>query len=1558
MPGTTFTWTATTASAWTTPSNWSPIGTPAAGDTALDLAGSILVNTGTVAAADLSIGGSLTAPLPGKGTVSVATSGEILVSDALAVWSGSTLSVDAASSVDVGTSGLVVPGNVVIDNGHSLVGDGLIAASVDNMGTIDVLGTVASNVFSPGTLEITGSVTGNGAIDLGASSVLKLDSTVALTQSINFAAGGAELILEAPGGSFGGPITNLSVGDKIEFNFGPGVTITNASVTSPGTVTVLTSAGGTYTLSNVSFAPSVAQTFFWFTDSSTGLPAIQVGSPGFGWTGKVSTDLGVAGNWQDFFTGQDPATVPPSSADNIGFNALSGTVNTLTGSVSAISFNFFGSGSWLLSGATLNVAGSPSPPFLPFAGNFSTAVTFNASTLTASGTTNFNAGATITATSGSQIKTEGDTIGGVTGQSGTLTVTGANTTWTEQGGSPVNGSTPGFLAVGNGGSGVLNVNGGASVDPGGDFIVGNVAGGSGSVTIGAGGTISVGGTFSAVGDNAGSNGSLMINAGGTLDFTLPAQSSSIVLSIGRAAAASPQAQAVGSVTVTGVGALLNTNDNPLDVAKSGLGSLTVAQGGSVAAGTPDSNLIYGLSVAYSGGTGSVTVTDPGSTFTLTGFGFVGRGGTGTLTVENSGSFVVDDAPANGGSFSVGVGRAAGPTAPTNIGGTGTALVTGNGVLEINSSIGGIGVGGNGASGVLNVNNNGTVLAGNGMTIGTATSAGGTIYGGTGTLDIGANGLVRASNPTLTGYAIVVGGANSSIGGPTNADSGAVLVSGTNALLDGNGGGLAVGFLSPGSLVISLGGKVVSGTPDNATFSAVGVGREANGSITITDPGSSETANGQFYVGRVAAGTLTVENHGSLSVGVDGLGNGGLNIGGAGLASGSTLIAGGSGTGFVTTSGDVFSQQNVTVGENGTDGALTINGGGTVEAGRALLLGNSITLVAGDTIISPSGTTTVTAPTVASANGTITVGAGGLLKVDGTGVVAGQPSIIVGNGTGSTGTLTVSGAGATVDSAGDLSAGQNPGGTGDVTTSVGGQVDVRGNLIVWQGSTVSVVDNTSGIDVGTSLALQSGDILVETGHALYGDGLISAAIQNNGTVIATNNGTFSASTGGKLELTDAISGTGTAELAPSSTLTLDNKLGTGQTVVFDTGTPETLILNLPGTDLTNPLNNVATGDRIELGNGISITAVNMLNTNTAEVLFTGGTYDITNVNFAAGTDNFTFGHDSVTGNDFIQAICFVAGTAIATPDGDALVERLSVGDRVLTHSGAVRDIIWIGTGRVLASRGRRNEATPVIIRKGALAENVPNRDLHVTKGHSVYLDGVLIPVEFLVNHRTIVWDDRAQEVTIYHIELASHDVLVANGAPAESYRDDGNRWLFQNNNPGWTLPPQPPCAPIVTGGPIVDDIWRRLLERAGPRRGAPLTDDPDLHLLVDGKRIDPIERTSDRCVFRLSGAPRCVRIRSRTAVPQELGIARDARLLGVSIRRIVLAQAKRQRAVEADAASLVDGWHPFEGDDRIRWTDGDASVPANLFAAMSGNGMLILQTGAATQYIDDGEAAAA
>lgn len=338
-------------------------------------------------------------------------------------------------------------------------------------------------------------------------------------------------------------------------------------------------------------------------------------------------------------------------------------------------------------------------------------------------------------------------------------------------------------------------------------------------------------------------------------------------------------------------------------------------------------------------------------------------------------------------------------------------------------------------------------------------------------------------------------------------------------------------------------------------------------------------------------------------------------------------------------------------------------------------------------------------------------------------------------------------------------------------------------------------------------------------------------------------------------------------------------------------------------------------------------------------------------FVGTTNSFAAGDDGTNHLkvDSALGLCFCRGTSIETPVGEVPVERLAIGDLVMTSGRQARPIVWIGMGRVLVPRGRRAASTPVIIRQGALVDGVPNRDLHLSKGHALLLDGALIPVEFLVNHRSILWDDQAQEVELWHVELETHDVLRANAAPAESYRDDGNRWLFANANSGWGLPPREPCAPVLTGGPVVDAVWRRLLDRAGGPLRASTTDDPDLHLLIDGLRLNGEQRPNGGHLFRLANAPAEVRIASRAGVPSELGTVRDPRTLGVALRQVLLWQGTMLRLIDASDASLIRGFHPFEADDGIRWTNGAGYLPAALFDGVTGPCQLELRLGCATRY---------
>jgi hypothetical protein len=110
------------------------------------------------------------------------------------------------------------------------------------------------------------------------------------------------------------------------------------------------------------------------------------------------------------------------------------------------------------------------------------------------------------------------------------------------------------------------------------------------------------------------------------------------------------------------------------------------------------------------------------------------------------------------------------------------------------------------------------------------------------------------------------------------------------------------------------------------------------------------------------------------------------------------------------------------------------------------------------------------------------------------------------------------------------------------------------------------------------------------------------------------------------------------------------------------------------------------------------------------------------------------------------------------------------------------------------------------------------------------------------------------------------------------------------------------------------------------------------------------------VFHLSAPHDTLRIVSDSAAPDELGLARDPRLLGVALRRIVLRQGTRFVTIEVDDARLTEGFHMFEPDSRTRWTDGDAALPDAVFAGFTEGCELVLHLAGTAQYPSWGGAA--
>jgi aryl-phospho-beta-D-glucosidase BglC (GH1 family) len=287
-------------------------------------------------------------------------------------------------------------------------------------------------------------------------------------------------------------------------------------------------------------------------------------------------------------------------------------------------------------------------------------------------------------------------------------------------------------------------------------------------------------------------------------------------------------------------------------------------------------------------------------------------------------------------------------------------------------------------------------------------------------------------------------------------------------------------------------------------------------------------------------------------------------------------------------------------------------------------------------------------------------------------------------------------------------------------------------------------------------------------------------------------------------------------------------------------------------------------------------------------------------------------------------CFAHGTRILTTRGEIPVEQLRTNDHAILHTGGTAPIQWIGH-RSLAPARHPNPAqvNPIRIAANALMDGIPRRDLFLSPDHALYLNGALIPAKSLLNGSTIRQEPR-RTITYYHIELPHHAVLYAEGTPAESYLETGNRNAFSNGGGALTLHPdfaqtlreQTSCAPFAESGPIVEQTRAQILARTHQ----PLTNDPALTL----------QPNPDGSVI----------ISSRSAIPGYFSPdPRDQRTLGVKI----LSLHAGSREINLDHPRLTEGWHGVEPDGR--WTNGSGIIPA----ALAQHGPITIKLAATLAY---------
>jgi hypothetical protein len=368
-------------------------------------------------------------------------------------------------------------------------------------------------------------------------------------------------------------------------------------------------------------------------------------------------------------------------------------------------------------------------------------------------------------------------------------------------------------------------------------------------------------------------------------------------------------------------------------------------------------------------------------------------------------------------------------------------------------------------------------------------------------------------------------------------------------------------------------------------------------------------------------------------------------------------------------------------------------------------------------------------------------------------------------------------------------------------------------------------NTDTVTLGSGYYVVTGagnhyDLTIANG----GVGL-DGGFENSGTVTVESGGVFNvaASAYGASDIIYLQTGAQSTDLGSASTGTVHleggtfTEDGTGATTAIDMSGGGKLILEQSFGGTISGLN---------AGGQIEVSLPNTSPNSEADNYQIDAANHTVTLDFGSGSETLQF--DSVvnlsvstSGDDFVitssTPVCFVTGSRIRTTRGEVAVEDLAVGDLAVTASGAVRPIGWIGHKPI---ERPSPEQQPIRVMAGAFGEGLPARDLRLSHGHGVCVDvmgEVLVPVGELVNGVSIVRQEVA-EVTYWHVELESHDVLWAEGLPCESYLDTGNRDFFGRADgrlaaiePDRTLADS--CRPFIAEGPIVAAIHERLASRA-------------------------------------------------------------------------------------------------------------------------------------------------
>ena len=143
-------------------------------------------------------------------------------------------------------------------------------------------------------------------------------------------------------------------------------------------------------------------------------------------------------------------------------------------------------------------------------------------------------------------------------------------------------------------------------------------------------------------------------------------------------------------------------------------------------------------------------------------------------------------------------------------------------------------------------------------------------------------------------------------------------------------------------------------------------------------------------------------------------------------------------------------------------------------------------------------------------------------------------------------------------------------------------------------------------------------------------------------------------------------------------------------------------------------------------------------------------------------------------------CFTTGISIATARGEMPVESVCAGDQLITRDNGLQTVRWAGLREMDSYYlQRNNHLQPVLIQKGSLGHDLPERDMMVSPNQRILVTNdrvsmhfadheVLVGAKHLLNPKAGIQSINSMGTQYIHLMFDKHEVILANGVWAESF----------------------------------------------------------------------------------------------------------------------------------------------------------------------------------------------